>query len=244
MPDANDYAGTLTELAGVALAHSNLEDALDAICRIAARALPAADGASLTTESAGVPSARASDDWAQSLDELQYDEHEGPCLDAMRIGNVFRIDDLPTDPRWPSYAPKAGAAGARSALSIPASMDGRVIAALNVYSRSQQAFDADSVSVAQVIAAHAGLAAQVTTAFHRHRDLAEQLREAMQSRAMIEQAKGMIMLRDRCDAEAAFRTLVRASQHSNTKLRDVAQLVVQWGTTREDGLEDPVNAFG
>ncbi len=82
----------LTALSGVVLAHDDLSGALDEICRIAVRAVPSAAGASLTTFShAGPGAAAASDDWAQSLDEMQYAEHEGPCLG--------RSPDRPAVPR-------------------------------------------------------------------------------------------------------------------------------------------------
>lgn len=232
-----DYLESLTDLASVVLLYEDLEDAQVAICRIAARAVPNGEAASLTTQSGGVPTAIASDAWALSLDELQYVEHEGPCFDALRTGNSFRVDDFDHDPRWPAYAPRASGAGARSVMSIPASADGRVIAALNVYSREPNAFDAEAVSIGQIVAGHAGLASQIASALYGHRRLAEQLRDAMQSRAVIEQAKGMIMVRARCDPDAAFHTLVVTSQKSNTKLRDVAQLVVEWGT--KDGSGAP-----
>lgn len=240
----NEYLAALTELAGVALVHESVEEAQIAICRIAARVVPGGEAASLTTQRDGVPTAIGSDAWARSLDELQYVEHEGPCFDALRTGNSFRIDDFASEVRWPAYAPRAVGAGARSAMSIPASADGKVIGALNVYSREARAFDAEAVSVGQILAGHAGLAAQVTSALYGHRRLAEQLREAMQHRAVIEQAKGMIMLRDRCDADTAFNTLVTASQKSNTKLRLVSQLVVDWGMTRQGDGAEPLAELG
>jgi GAF domain-containing protein len=231
MVEVTDYIDALSELTAVALTHADLDDALVAICQIAARTIPQAESASLTTERTGVPHAVSSDAWGQKLDELQYHEHEGPCLDAMRTGNAFRVEDLAIDVRWPSYGPRAAAEGARSTLSLPASADGRIVAALNVYSRQPAAFDADAVTVGQVIAAHAGLTAQISSALQGHRKIAEQLQEAMTSRAVIEQAKGMIMLRDRIDADAAFGILVAASQRSNTKLRAIAEQIVEWGRT-------------
>jgi GAF domain-containing protein len=214
-------------LSGVALAHSDLDETLREICRIATRAVPRAEGASVTTFPQGRPGALASDDWAQNLDELQFEEHEGPCLDAYRTGNAFRIHDLKSEARWPSYVPRALDEGVRSIMSLPMAAEGSIIGALNLYSREPQAFDAEAASVGEIVAAHAGLASQVTAAFFRHRDLADQLSEAMQSRAVIEQAKGILMAVHRCDADDAFRHLVRRSQSTNRKLRDVAEETVK-----------------
>lgn len=217
----------LTALSGVVLAQDDLAATLDEICRISVRAVPEAAGASLTALSESGPGAVASsDEWAKSLDEMQYVEHEGPCLDAARTGLVFRVRDLATDARWPSYAPRAAQQGARSMVSIPTMLEGKTMGALDVYSRQPDAFDAQAVSLVGIVAAHAGLASQVASTLFRHRDLSEGLRDAMASRAVIEQAKGMLMAQQTCSADAAFELLVNASQRENRKLRDVAHGLV------------------
>jgi len=227
MTVSDEALRALIALSGVALSHSDLDETLREICRIATRAVPNAEGASVTTFPQGRPGALASDDWALTLDELQFEEHEGPCLDAYRTGNAFRIRDLKAEARWPSYVPRALEEGARSVMSLPMAAEGSVIGALNLYSREPDAFDAEAASVGEIVAAHAGLASQVSAAFFGHRDLADQLSEAMQSRAVIEQAKGILMAVHRCDGDEAFRHLVRMSQTSNRKLRDVAEETVR-----------------
>lgn len=226
MPVSEDTLRELTALSGVVLAQTDLPSTLIEICNIAVRAVPGAEGASVTTFPEGRPGAMASDRWAQELDELQFGEHEGPCLDAFRTGNVFRVRDLTAEPRWPSYVPRTVEQGARSLVSLPMSAQGKVIGALNLYARTPDAFDSDAVSVAEIVAAHAGLASEVSAAYFRHRDLAEQLAEAMKSRAVIEQAKGIVMASRHCDADEAFAYLVSASQHSHRKLRDITQDLV------------------
>jgi GAF domain-containing protein len=224
--EAGEHVDALTELAGLVLRQTDLRSTLGEICRIATRAVPKVAAASITTLEQGRPAALASDDWGQLLDELQYVEHEGPCLDAYRTGNAFRVEDFGQDPRWPAYSRRAFEHGAVSMLSIPMSAEGKLIGALNLYSRDRVAFDPQSVALAEIIAGHAGLASQVAAAFFGHRDLAEHLAEAMQSRATIEQAKGVIMARERCDAEAAFQTLVAVSSRTHRKLRDLAMDLV------------------
>lgn len=216
----------LAALAGVVLGQEDLEATLEELCRIAVRAVPGADGASITTTRDGRPTAIASDEWSADFDELQYVEHEGPCFDAFRTGTVFRLRDLTSEQRWPSWVPRAIEHGARSATSIPLTAQGQCIGALNMYARTTDAFSAEAVSVAEIIAGHAGLASQVAVAFFRHRDLAQQLAEALQSRAVIEQAKGILMGSRRCGADEAFDLLVGLSQSSNRKLRDVAAALV------------------
>jgi GAF domain-containing protein len=217
----------LTVLSGVVLAQQDLESTHAEITRIAVRALPVADGATITTYVNGTPRASAaSSDWARELDEMQYVEHEGPCLDAARTGNTFRVRNLLEEQRWPAYVPRALTAGVRSVLSLPLAAEGRLIGALNLYSRELDAFDAEAVSIGDILAAHTGLATQVATAYFGQRDLAAQLRVAMESRAVIEQAKGVVMGARGCGSDEAFDALRAASQRRNVKLRDVAQQVV------------------
>jgi GAF domain-containing protein len=225
---AEDTTGEILALAGVALAHENVDDALREICRIAVRAVRNADGATLTTFSASGPEAvAASSEWAKQLDEMQYDEHEGPCIDAARAGLIFRVRDVRSEPRWPSYMPRAREQGALSMISLPMTVETKMIGALDVYSRTVDAFGSEEVSIAEIIAGHASLATQVAATLHGHRKLAEHLHLAMASRATIDQAKGIIMATVGCAPDTAFERLVEQSQHENRKLRDVADDLVR-----------------
>jgi hypothetical protein len=221
LPD--DAVAELTALAGVALTHEQLSETLDEICRIAVRAVPVATGASVTSFTEGGPRAvAASDDWARSLDELQHAEHEGPCLDAARTGLVFRVRSAATETRWPSYMPRAVALGVGSMVSLAFTSEVKTIGALNLYSRDVDAFTAEAVSIAEIVAGHASLSTQVAATLHHHRALGQQLRTAMDSRATIEQAKGIIMATTGCGPEEAFDLLRQQSQQENRKLRDLA----------------------
>ena len=189
----------------------------------------------MTTFPEGRPGAVASDDWAQNLDELQFEEHEGPCLDAYRTGNAFRIHDAEGGDAVAVVRPPRG--GARSPQHHVAADGGR-----GQHHRRAQPLLTRPAGLrrrggllGEIVAAHAGLASQVSAAFFGHRDLADQLSEAMQSRAVIEQAKGILMAVHRCDADDAFRHLVRMSQNSNRKLRDVAEETVKTASRRVPG---------
>ena len=119
--------------------------------------------------------------------------------------------------------------GARSAVSIPLHAEGTNFGAMNVYSRKPDAFTGEAVALGQILAGQAGHASLVAAAFFRHRDLAEQLREAMRSRSVIDQAIGVLMAQRKVTAEDGFGLLREASQHLNVKLRLVAQQVVDTG---------------
>ena len=222
-----DTAYELAHLAGLVLAADDLDAALVRVTQVAVAAVEGCDGASLTMRNAGVPVAPASSDlWSAQLDEVQFEEQEGPCLDCLREGTVMRVRDFAADQRFPSYGPRAAAHGARSALSLPLAADGRTVGALNLYAKQVDAFDLASLAIGELIAAHAALAVQAATAYYSSRDLATQMRAAMESRAVIEQAKGVVMAQDGCGADQAFVTLVARSQRANRKLRDVAAEVV------------------
>jgi GAF domain-containing protein len=225
-----DSMRELASLAGVVLGQEDLAATLEELTRIAVRAVPPTRGASVTTAEQGKPATvAASDDWAKSLDELQYVEHEGPCIDCWRSGIVLRVRDLADDSRWPFYGPRAAALGARSSVSLPLAAEGKIVGALNLYATEPDSFDTQSLAIAELLAAHVAMAMQVAAAFFGQRDLSTQLREAMESRAVIEQAKGILMMQHKVSADAAFELLRGASQQSNTKLRDVAQRVVDTG---------------
>ena len=217
----------LSALPGAVLAQNDLHSTLVEITQLPVDVWPHCDGASLTTFEDGSPGVGAADgDWARSLDELQFEEREGPCMDAARTGNVFRVRDLAEDTRWPFYAPRALEAGARSMVSLPMASDGKIVGALNVYSREPGRFSAEDVSLGELMAAQAGVAMQVAASFFRHRDLAAQMQQALKSRARIEQAKGVLMSGRGCTEDEAFQLLVQLSQTSNRKLREVAEALV------------------
>jgi GAF domain-containing protein len=161
------------------------------------------------------------------LDERQRELGRGPCLDAAYGGTVVLVDDLATDPRWPDYAPTAIGLGIRSSISAPLPVQEHVVGAVDWYSREPSTFGAgDRPTVADFVAR---VAVVVTNAhlYGSMKDMAEHMRTAMQSRAVIEQAKGVIMATSGCDADAAFQSLVDQSQYENRKLRDVAEELVR-----------------
>jgi GAF domain-containing protein len=218
-----DTAHELAALAGLVLSEPDVDAALTRVTQVAVNVVDGCDGASLTMRRAGVPDApAASDEWALSLDELQFAEQEGPCLNCLREGSVMRVRDLSSDERFPSYGPRAAERGALSALSMPLAADGRTVGALNLYSRQLDAFGREELALGELLAAHAALAVQAAVAYYSSRDLADQMQAAMGSRALIEQAKGVLVARERIAPDAAFQRLVALSQAANRKLRDIA----------------------
>jgi GAF domain-containing protein len=163
---------------------------------------------------------------ATALDERQYDADAGPCFDAAQGGAVAWITDMRTETRWPQFTAAAKTAGALSSLATPIPLQHYAHAALNLYGTEPDAFDEEALSVAQSFASYAGVALANMHLYESTRTLAEQLQTAMESRAVIEQAKGILMAQQSCSADEAFNVLVKLSQQSNRKLREVAQALV------------------
>jgi GAF domain-containing protein len=171
---------------------------------------------------------------ATDLDETQYDKGYGPCLHAARTGELTEIPDTRLDDRWPDYLQRAVDKGNLSSLSVPLAIDKdeQVTGALNIYARRPDAFDADSRSVATRFAPYAVVAVGNLQAYQNARDMADNLQTALESRAVIDQAKGILMERHKLTADQAFQLLARASMNSNRKVRDVAEHLVLTGELR------------
>jgi GAF domain-containing protein len=168
---------------------------------------------------------------AVDLDERQYERGHGPCLHAARTGELTVIADTRTDTRWPDYLPRAVEHGCLSSLSIPLVVDEeeQVGAALNVYARQPDAFDGASQAIATRFAAYAAVAAGNLYAYQSARGLAGNLQRALESRAVIDQAKGVLVERYKLTPDQAFQLLVQASMRANRKVRDIADHLVHTG---------------
>jgi GAF domain-containing protein len=155
------------------------------------------------------------------LDEAQYVLGEGPCREAIRRDHAVTVDDLATDPRWPTWGKAmVSELGIRSSLSLRLfTRADSSWGALNIYSRTPHAFTDADVVHGQTIAAMASvvLARSIND---------EQLAMALETRTVIGQATGMLMERYGLDAEPAFNVLRRISNQKNVKLRDLATQVV------------------
>lgn len=223
-----DPTHAFTELGRIRLAETDLNGVLARVAELAKRTLDGASEVSVTVIRGGVPHTAAfTGGLAVRLDEWQYEPGEGPCLSAAATGEIVSIPKLCDEIRWPRWTPRAVAAGAQSSLSIGLPMQDSVVGALNIYGTRPDAFDEHAVIVAQTFAGYAAVAIANAHLYHTAAALAGHLQNAMESRAVIEQAKGIIMGERRCTTEDAFAILSKVSQDSNRKLRDVAAALVE-----------------
>ena len=171
------------------------------------------------------------------LHQVQQRHDEGPCLDAARTRHRSHSDDLAVEDRWPLFAPAAVGLGVHSAMALPL-VAKDTVGALNIYGSAQGSFSVVDRARAQLLAAFAAQALSTARGHEREDRLADNLHAAMQTREVIGQAQGILMERDRLTADQAFDVLRRASQHLNTKLREVAQHLVETGERPSTGRAD------
>jgi GAF domain-containing protein len=169
----------------------------------------------------------SSDALAARADEIQYAQHEGPCLESMRTGKVVDAPDLAGDDRWGNYRSYALAQGVRSVLSTPMGVDGQLFGALNLYSTETGAFNNRARAQAERWAQQASGAVGVALRLAERTRHGRQLAEALDSRSIIDQAIGILMAQQRCPSGVAFEILRSASQGRNVKLRTIAADIVR-----------------
>ncbi|MEO3924152.1 GAF and ANTAR domain-containing protein [Micromonosporaceae bacterium B7E4] len=222
-----DPTDAFAELGRIKLSETNLDGVLDQLAQLAKRTIPGAEEVSVTLLRGGdAHTAAFTGRLASDLDEWQYQRGHGPCLDAAQAGATLSLPDMATESRWPDWAERARTEGALSSLSIGLPVQEAVVGALNVYGTRPGAFDDDAITLAQTFAGYAAVALANAHLYDTTATLAQQMQTAMQSRAVIEQAKGIVMAERRCTPEEAFAILVKVSQDSNRKLRDVAAALV------------------
>jgi len=227
MADRPDIADALAQAAREINAPRDLESTLDAIVNAAERSLQGVDhvGISIAHRDGKIETKAGTDQLVWELDTLQYELREGPCVHAIQVEPVTVVNDLRHEQRWPRYVPRAIEYGLKAQMGLRLFVDGETLGGLNLYSTNGDSIDPDVEHTAQLFATHAALALG-----RARRE--EDLYTALANRKVIGQAIGIVMERYQLDEDRAFQYLVRVSQHSNVKLREVAQELVAQGNDR------------
>jgi len=169
------------------------------------------------------------------LEVFQLQNEQGPCLDCIKGSAPVVSDDFAADlERWPIFVPAAQSVGFVSVLAVPMRLRTETIGALNLFSKTPGAHRPEDLPIAQGLADVATIGILQQRSAHRSTVLAEQLQNALSSRVVIEQAKGVLAERRSIGMDAAFDALRRYSRDHNRKLGEVAQQVVR-GTLEELG---------
>jgi GAF domain-containing protein len=170
----------------------------------------------------------ASDENVRLLELFQVQTQEGPCLDAHRSGApVVNADLSAAASRWPIFAPHAAAAGFRSVHAFPLRLRSEKIGALNVFSSSVGGrLEAEDVAIVQALADVASIGLLQERAISRGELLTEQLQGALNSRIIIEQAKGAVAQARHITVDEAFELIRSYARHNQRRLGDVAYSVI------------------
>ncbi|MGX1882480.1 GAF and ANTAR domain-containing protein [Streptomyces sp. NPDC055287] len=202
-----------------------LDAFLQDVTERALRAVRDADSCSVTLRRDGRLVTAAGGAGAFKLDILQYEADAGPCVCSMENGEENYVPDLLLERRWDPYPAAAAAHGVRSVFASPLTVNSHSLGALNLYSERPGAFDSQ-LETARRLAAQAAGAVAVAERLERETEAVNDLRTAMLSRSVIDQAIGIVMARRRCTAEVALGVLRRASQVRNIKLRELCHELV------------------
>jgi GAF domain-containing protein len=227
--DPNVFASLAETLADV----EGVTETIDQIVSFAVEAIDTTYGGITLVKSNGRSFATvgATHQSVVEADRIQYELREGPCVDAAADAKIVVSSYVATDDRWPNWGPKASALGFNSVLSAELHARGRRIGALNLYGTSEANFTPEDIALAALFARQGALALGYARS-------EEGLREALETRTVIGQAQGLLMERFEIDADRAFATLRRYSQHHNIKLKELCHQLVETRTLPPQDARD------
>lgn len=234
----DDIERALSQLANALASEEDIGRVMQRSVGQVAQAIPAAAMVSVSVVRDGTPETVAtSDERVWAIDSDQYAAGEGPCLEAAHTGKIVRADSETARDRWPTFSRGARVAGVVSFLSAPLTIDQAFAGSLNLYSEQVHGFDDLDEKLVQL---YTTAAAAIVNArrYAEMRTAVANLRLALDSRAVIDQALGVLMVTHKLDADQAFQVLSRESQNTNTKLRDIAARVLEH-LRREQGSDQP-----
>lgn len=224
-------ASTFVRLADTLVDDYDVVDLLDILVNACVDLLNVtAVGLLLNDQKGNLAVVASSSEESRLLEVFQLQSDEGPCLDCVRAGSAVTSADLEAERlRWPIFVGAAADAGFRSVVAVPMRLREQTIGGLNMFNEHIGTMSADDQRLAQALADVATIGILQQRMTHRSSLLAEQLQNALNSRVLVEQAKGVLAERHRVDMDTAFRALRRYARDNNKKLADVARAVVRGG---------------
>ena len=196
--------GAIREFTQTILNPYDLDDLLDRLIDRATVMLGAAGaGIMLENRQGGLEFAAASDPVVRQVERLQDRAQTGACHEAFTTDQVVVVADLRTTHRWPPYTRRAIELGLLSVIGVPLNAWGQTIGVLNVYRETAGEWTVDDVEACEILAAMGAGYIINATQLTAQRTLAENLQAALESRGIIERAKGILMAREGVDAEMA-----------------------------------------
>jgi GAF domain-containing protein len=234
--DGQLLSETFVELTDTMVADFDIIDFLHVLTRRSVQLLDVSAAGLLLADPRGeLRVVAASSEAARLLELFQLQSDQGPCLDCFRSGRPVSATALSADQRWPRFADAAAEAGFSAVQALPMRLRDQVIGALNLFRDTPGAFDADVVHVGQALADVATISLLHERSMRRSDTLNEQLQAALNSRVVIEQAKGKLAERLGIDVNQAFTLLRDQARNRNQRLSDLARAFVD-GT---QAINDP-----
>jgi transcriptional regulator with GAF, ATPase, and Fis domain len=221
--------GTMLVSAGRSVTdEDDLLTLLQRVAEIAHEAIDGADSTGVTIDLGGRTYAAVhTDQRTLRVDSEQYDAGEGPCLHSARTRTVVLVDAADAVHRWPRFAAAAADEGIHSFLAAPLFTPEQSLGSFNLYGRTRSAFDTLDAEILELLTTTVSRALGDFARFKSARDVADSIQRALDTRAPIEQAKGMLMAILGIDADRAFDLLREQSQATNVRLHTVATTLVQ-----------------
>ncbi|MEV6908703.1 GAF and ANTAR domain-containing protein [Amycolatopsis sp. NPDC051071] len=230
----DEVTGALETLTATLGSGDDFAVLLRQVCTQVVRAVPGVDEATITLLTDGAPITIATtSEVVAALDRDQYAVGDGPCLQAARTRSLVRVSVSEAGQRWPVFARDSAAAGFGSFLSSPLAIDDGYAGAVNCYSALGHGFVELDEKLLELYTSATTAALRAYSRYMRAHGTVEQLREALVSRAVIDQAKGILMALHKISAKDAFALLVERSQRENIKLRELAARFVTHATGGE-----------
>jgi hypothetical protein len=218
--DLADRAAALLSLAA-----ATEERSLSQLTSLAASQVPGCAAANVTVWRDGeLATQAASHPEPSRLVEVQVAAGRGPLIDVVASGETVICADTLTETRWPEFTAAALRMSVRSSATL--SYRGQMIVALTLVGLKPRALDPDRLQLAELLVAYGGALVGAVADYGNSRRVADQLRDAASSRAIVDQAKGILMHALGCSADEALKRMREVSQRSNIRATEVARRVI------------------
>ena len=224
----SELVESVEALSRLVLSEEDLSSTSDRIVKLAVHAVEGAEDCSISLARGGeIITIASTSDVGTTIDRLQYETKQGPCLSSIADHAIFRIPEMERDETWPTFSKRAAAeTGTKSMLAFVLKVQEEALGGLNMSSSKVDAFDEEDIAMGTLFAAQAGVTLANALTHAANLEKVGQLEEGIKTRQMIGQAVGILMTTHHVDPDAAFDILKRISQSANIKLRDIAQDLV------------------